>query len=711
MSRYFIVLLSLLISKFALAEPYQVFQENGKVGLKNEEGQILLPASFEALGWSDGSFSVIGQITGYKLGKEWGIINLKKEFITKAEYENLYYSGGDRIIAFKKMGPTTSYFGCLNLSGRVTVPFKYDGIKIQGLRAIVFIKNGVEYRHGLIDLDDKEIIPLNFRSINAIGSLRYAVENFESKTALFTEHGVKLTGFEIDSISSFRKGKAIIYQNLRQGMIDREGEIKIEPQYREIKIDDEGLISTKSFDEWKILDGENHELRKIAADELDPITKGLYIISVSKKLGVMDEGFTSIIYPEFDELRNFYYGKLIAKKNGKNGLIRINGTEVLPFQFDSLEWDGQFIRAKENDKNSFSNYGQKGWNLYDTFGIKKNPRSYQYLGAYNGKFFPVLNKGFRGAINRFGEEFIHCVYDSIFEYKNDQLAVKYQGQYGIINLKEDWLLPPQHFKVKLINEEKYLEIHPSMIFVKNFSGEIIYFTDNNFELKAECLIEYLPDGTEKMVSLNGQTISRTQEPNDVSEEIFIPSEGLQGIKRDGLFGFVDARGRLRIANRYEAIGQFKEQLAPVKILGKWGFVNPEDNIAINPSYESAQEFEEGLAIVKRNGKIGIIDKDDKTILSTRYDSVARLEGKMFLLVSQNKCGLADQNGNVLIEPRFDNIENLQNGYVLVQQGGKFGLLTKEGLSTIPLSYDKLIYDKEKNQYLAVGKAEWLNFTK
>jgi len=711
MSRYFIIFFILLTSNFSFAEPYQIFQENGKVGLKNEAGQILLPASFEALGWSDGSFSVIGQVTGYKLGKEWGIINLKKEFITKAEYESLYYSGGDRIIAFKKMGPTASYFGCLNLNGRITIPFKYDGIKIQGLRAIVFIKNGVEYRHGLIDLEDKEIIPMKFRNINAIGSLRYVVENSESKTALFTEQGVKLTAFEIDSISSFRKGKAIIYQNLKQGMIDREGEIIIEPLYREIKIDEEGLISTKMFDEWKILDGENNELRKIPADELQTFANGLYLIRVSKKMGVVDDGFTFILHPIYDELRDFYDDKLIAKKNGKFGLIRTNGTEVLPFQFDSLEWDGQFIRAKETETNFSLNQGQKSWNLYDTFGIKKSLRSYHYLGAYNGTFFPVLNKGYRGAINRYGEEVIHCVYDSIFEAKAEQLVVKYQGQYGIVNLNEDWLLAPQPFKVRLINEEKYLEIHPSMMFIKSYTGEIIYFTDNKFELKEDCLIEYLPDGAEKTVSLNGQTISRTHELINPSEEIFIPSEGLQGIKLDGLFGFVDKKGRLIIANRYEAIGQFKEGLAPVKILGKWGFVNPADNIAINPSYESAQEFEQGIAFVRRNGKMGVINKDDKTILALRYDSIARLEGKMFLLISEKKCGLADENGNVLIEPKFDKIENLQNGYVIVQQGGKFGLLTLEGLSTIPLSYDNLIYDKEKNQYLVEGKAEWLNFVK
>ena len=517
--------------------------------------------------------------------------------------------------------------------------------------------------------------------------------------------GIKLTDFAIDSISSFRKGKAMIYQDLKQGLIDREGEIIIEPRYREIKIDDDGLVSTRIFDEWKILDGENKELKKITGDELKAFSKELYRITVSEKMGVLDEALNFIIAPAYDDLRDFHFGKLIAKKNSKFGLIRINGSEVLPFRFDSLHWDGQFIRAKENTLT------QSGWNLYDTFGIKKTVRAYNYLESYNGKFFPVSSKGYQGAINRYGEEFIHCIYDSILEFKEDQLAVKLQGQYGIITLNEEWLLPPQRYPIRLLNEEKYLEIQPSIIFLKSFAGEIIYFTDNKFEINTDHLVEFLPDGTKKMVSLSGQTISRTSSEFINSEETFNSTEGLQGIKRDGLFGFVDDKGRLRIANRYEAIGQFKEGLAPVKILGKWGFVNTRDNIAINPNYESAQEFEQSLAIVKRNGKTGTINKEDKIILSLSYDSLVRLAGQKFLIINQNKHGLADENGNVLIEPRFDNIQNLENGYVIVEQEGKFGLLTLEGLSTIPLVYDKLVYDKEKKQYLVQEKAEWVSLRK
>lgn len=82
-----VILVWLLTISFSVwADAFQTFEENGKVGIKNQEGKVILPASFEALGWSDGSFSVIGNVTGYRQNNQWGILNLKKEFITKAEF-------------------------------------------------------------------------------------------------------------------------------------------------------------------------------------------------------------------------------------------------------------------------------------------------------------------------------------------------------------------------------------------------------------------------------------------------------------------------------------------------------------------------------------------------------------------------------------------------------------------------------------------------
>ncbi|MDZ7649430.1 MAG: hypothetical protein U5K54_21025 [Cytophagales bacterium] len=90
------------------ADSFLIFEENGKVGIKNQKGDVLVPAAFEALGWSDGSFSVIGDVTGYRLNNHWGILNLKKEFITQATYESLVYAGAEYVIARKKINPAAN---------------------------------------------------------------------------------------------------------------------------------------------------------------------------------------------------------------------------------------------------------------------------------------------------------------------------------------------------------------------------------------------------------------------------------------------------------------------------------------------------------------------------------------------------------------------------------------------------------------------------
>ena len=65
---------------------------------------------------------------------------------------------------------------------------------------------------------------------------------------------IVITNFVIDSISSFKKNLAVIYQNQRQGVMDREGTIKVEPTYREIKINDDGSVEVKQPDIPKTLD-------------------------------------------------------------------------------------------------------------------------------------------------------------------------------------------------------------------------------------------------------------------------------------------------------------------------------------------------------------------------------------------------------------------------------------------------------------------------
>jgi len=684
------------------ADPYNLFEENGKIGVKDQHGNVLIPAAFEALGWSDGSFSIIGQITGYKLKDGWGLINLKKEFLTKAEFKTILYPGGDRVIVTKQINPVQLKTGCLSLAGELKIPFAYDALTIVGLRAIVGIKKDIHLNFGLLDTEGREIIAVKYKSISALGTLRFAIENWAGKVALFSEQGKPITEFKIDSVSVFNGSNAIFHQDFKQGLITRDGEIKVDPDYREIKITDNGVFGRMPT-EWKVLDSENHESNKIEADELIPLGHRLYTISKSGKFGIVDSNFNEIFPLEYDYLTNAdrNINQFIAMKNNHYGLIGLNRSVLLPFAFDTLTISKNLLRVKESE------FGRSGWSVYDTFGIKKTARLYDMVKPYNEKIFIVKSHGFFGAINRYGEEFMHCVYDSIIDFSYEQVVVKFKGLYGISSIREEWLVKPQFHPLKVINEERYLQVEGKMIFLKNFAGDVIYFTDNQITPTENYFLEVLPNGIEKMVDYDGRIQSRSSVPiDDHIEELMDASEGLRGFKKDGKFGFLDERGRLRIANRYEDIQSFEEGLAAMKLNGKWGFIDATEKLIIQPAYDWVGKFLDGLTIVKKANQFGIVGKNGKLILPIRYDSIMPLQGGNFLLIKKLQQGLANRTGQVLIEPKYDKITELQNGMIIIEREGKSGLISLEGVSTIPMIYDQLIFLEESNQYLAKKIAVW-----
>lgn len=680
----------------SFAKGYQTFEEQGKVGMKDEAGQVVLPPTFEALGWSDGSFSVIGEVTGYRLHGSWGIVNLKKEFITTAAYEALVYTGGDCVVARKKINQVASKTGCITLKGEVKIPFIYDGISVQGLRAVVFNLKGAHYYFGLTDLEHTILIPVIYRNITPLGTLRFAVENSDHKIALFEDSGKPVTDFSIDSVSAFYKGYARIYQNHLQGLIDRGGIVKLESKYNSINIDSDGSVFTQLPNDWFFINDKNETVRQIAADEVSPMDETHYAVRMGKVLGVFNGELKPVITLRYDRLAKIEKDKYLAKWNSKMGVISENEEVVVPFAYDSLIHESNSYRAY--NKNA-------GWQLLTPEGKKLTEKSYEVLGQPSLYGYPSESKGYRGLVNAEGREFIHCVFDSIAAPVDGLIGVKFKGNYGIINVNEDWVVAPQTFPLRVINAQRYLQIEPGNNFVKSLAGEIVYFTPYPMRFAAENFVETLPDGGQRTISYGGEVISQTVLPDNL-EEVFAESEGFRGIKKDGRYGFIDERSRLRIANRYDSIGEFHDGLAAIKLIGKWGFVNTSDQIAINPNYDNLSFFANGLAIVSRNNKFGLIGKAGNIILPLRYDHISRIPSGKFLLITASLLGLADELGNVTVEPRFNSLQEAGNHFLLACRDKKWGAITEQGLSIVPLVYDQLRYIGATRLFLAQKKSAW-----
>lgn len=691
-----LTLLVVLLSTVCSADTFILFEENGKVGMKTETGTILLPAAFDALGWSDGSFSVIGNVTGYRLNNKWGIINLKKEFITQAVFQSLEYGSGEYIIARKQLNPTASKVGCLNLKGDVKINFQYDGIQLHELRAIVFNLQQGKYFYGLTDLENHLIIPVLYKQIYQLGTLRYAVQNQNGKIALFTENGKAVTDFTIDSISSFKNNRAIVYQNLNQGLLDREGSVIVEPTYKTVRLE-EDKTSVLPHNEWFLITSKNQIRKSIQADGITLTPSGKTIFSYSHRYGLLDSVFSVSLPAQYEYLHESK-SQLIATKNNKQGVITSTNQVLIPFRYDSIHFiQNQLARV----------YQPQGWQLASIGNTMEAGKVYTQIGDLWNNYFPVNKGGYWGLLNAQGTETIHCVFDSLLQVKNHKVVVKFKNQFGIVSDTEDWLVPPQQYPLHIVNDSCYIQQQGPLSFIKRYTGEILYFTENPVSFESTTWSEQLPDGSIKVMNYSGTVLSRSASQfTNPHEQIFEEHEGMRGIKRDGKFGFIDARGRLRVANRYDGVGNFQEGLAPIKLIGKWGFINAEDKIIINPNYEQVSGFKNDICLVQRNGKWGIINREGKYILTLQYDSLSRTANDKIKLFIDGRIGLANKGGSILIEPRFESLQELETGMVLVSQGGKSGVITSSGLSVIPVIYDSIIYSDEQDHFFALKKAEW-----
>lgn len=695
MKQWLVAYMLCTIVSVGQASTYQTFEENGKVGLKDAAGNVVLPPSFEALGWSDGNFSVIGETTGYRLQGLWGIINLKKEFVTKAEFESLTYAGGDCLVAKKKISAVMTKTGCVDLRGATKIPFSYDGVVVQGLRAIVFNLIGPRYYYGLVDINHRVILPVEYKYIRPLGTLRYAVENREGKIALFTEEGKPVTSFSIDSISSFYKNYAILYQDQMEGLMDRDGLLKLEIKFSKIKIDANGSVQVMQPTAWAFVNSKNETVRQIFADDLIPNGEN-FIVRKGKAWGTVDKNLEPQLPLRYNYLEPIDKGRYLVTLGDKMNVVGKNGENLIGADFDSLDYSSH----------TFRNFTKgSGWQLLDENGKVLSARYFQEMTPAKTLGFVVKSRDYYGWMNDRGVEQIHCVFDSLAAPVDDKVVVKFKGNYGIMDRDENWIVPPQQFPLQAINKEVYLQREPGNNFIKTFSGNIIYFTPYRLLFGAETFSEILPDGTLRTMNYLGQIIPPLPLPENV-KEVFTESEGYRGIKKDDRYGFVDRKGKLRIANRYDSIGEFHEGLAAVKLIGRWGFVNTSDRITINPNYDRCGYFQNDLAVVSRNNKFGLINKNGQPVLALRYDRITRLPDNKFMLEADDRFGLADANGAVLVEPRFNSLKLLGASTLLVSQDGKFGVISEQGLSIIPMLYDQLVYDEGHQLFLGKTNSYW-----
>ncbi len=712
-------------------EEYSIIEKDQKKGLVNKKGRVLIPPEYEELGWTNGGTQLLEDVIGFKKNGLWGILNTKNEKITQPVYHSLTRFNKNWIVASKKLPYNSNIvYGVINAKGKAEIAFEYHNLQVHGDQMIACINEHDSYLYGILDDRSKSVVPTKYDRIESLNDHLYEV-HLNDKIAVFNTDGDNLTDFILDSVKVYDSNYVITFQNGKWGLVSTEGQTVVLPCYKNIRFEN-GVIRGQNFRKWKAFNHSRQLIRSYHYDQIQPKGSSIYRVTVGDAEALIYEN-DSLLTPFANfEIQAQFDNWIMVKKQGKSGIMDLNGKMLLDPVYDSIKYENKVFLVKTRTD------GERGWSMVNGSGTIKTDQVYQDISWLGDSFFEAKRDGYWGILNSQGKEIIFCKYDSIIQYTEGKLLVKFLGEDGILNLDGSWEILPNQKDIEIVDPMRYLVRSPYGSYVayypdtKDFSAEYFLYKYEDRYLEKTLDLKYglLNESGKRIIRPEFDTISNLQEDtiyyaksekgysfitksgeiliehDDRFQEIRNMAEEFIGVKIDNRWGFVDMNGKLRIANQYENIGPFNEGLAPIKIRNRWGYIDKREDIIVQPAYDTVFRFEGGLCEVVKKGKYGLINADGRITLECEYDGIKRIKNGGFLIERDGKIGLVSQEGRLLILPRFDHVKDLNNGFVIADRNSKFGLLSNEGVSIIPMIYEDLIYDQINDLYLAAESSQW-----
>ncbi|MBD3327809.1 hypothetical protein GF340_00735 [Candidatus Peregrinibacteria bacterium] len=163
------------------------------------------------------------------------------------------------------------------------------------------------------------------------------------------------------------------------------------------------------------------------------------------------------------------------------------------------------------------------------------------------------------------------------------------------------------------------------------------------------------------------------------------------VEKDGKWGFINAKGEMKIQPRFDFAREFSQGLALVDVNKKRGFIRPSGNYAIAPQFFEAASFSNGLAAITKTKKFLFIDlgAGENVYINRLGETV--IENDFFELrnfsdnyaaakfLPEDKFAYFDQSGNLITQAKYDWVSPFDNGVAAAgMENGNDFIIDKQG---------------------------------
>ncbi len=528
----------------------------------------------------------------------------------------------------------------------------------------------------------------------------------------FAYQQVKENGrkYEIEKISIENYQYFILRQEGNYGVIDKNGDTIINPEYTNIVIPnpEKPIFICYTGEETKIFNQNkeqiyaqyNHiqpiKLKNIASDVM--YEKNILTYEQDGKVGLINLQGETITKPVYESIEGLPYkeGELLVKVEGKYGVINNKGNELVKAQYDQISVDnyttedvgyknaGYIVSNTTENGYRYGYVDVKGKVVLETeyneisrmTDIKDNDDVY-LITAQNGQYGMYKNK----------EQIIKNEYQSIFyNSENGTVTLEKTKKYGVATLDGNIIIPIEFTQI-------------------DSTGMYIYTTDVEGNVQA-----YKKDGTKADIDSNIYILETE------NENYKIQIDNSQG----SVYSIIDKEGKKRTTENYTYIDYLYDNYFIVSVTGgKVGVINDKGEKIIDTKYDSIEKLENTDYIVTRlseNNSIqmynknlqplcemenGIIDTQKNYIKiyndsETKYfdlngnekqNTEILLDNPIYAKSQNGKWGFVDKSGKVVVDYIYDKTTDINSyGYAGIALDGKWGVVNSEGEIIVQPTY-------------------------
>lgn len=505
--------------------------------------------------------------------------------------------------------------------------------------------------------------------------------------------------YEIAKIENYNY--FVLKQDNLSGVIDRSGNIIINPEYDDVSIPnpEKAIFACYKNSEVKMLN-ENKEQLFTQYEKVEPIklknvaSDLMYEKTVLKykedgKYGLINLDGKKLLKAQYDEIESLSYkeGELLAKKEEKYGVININGKIVVNTEYDNISVDAYHTTGIGYKFAGYivSNKTEQGYRYgyIDYKGKKMLPTEYNEISRITNIkdkeqiYLIVAKNGQYGLINN-EKELIKNEYQSIsYDEKNKLLTIEKSKKYGIATLEGKIILPEEYDEIDITGIYVYAKKNGEVT-VYNSNGEKVEIDKNiailNTENEEYKIRLNTGNGTKYgIIGKDGETI--IEEKYGYIEYLF--GEYFKVSNEKAKLGVIDSQGNEKIPIENDSIQKVEgSNILQATIVSS-------DTISLyNSKIEKICEMKKAILDVKDN-YIKIYNKEETRYFNKEGKELDVTEvypqNNLFAKKENDKWGFVNKNGEMVVEAQYDEVTEINEfGYAAVKKDGKWGVVNSKG---------------------------------